>query len=84
MSHVDAPVIDVGTSENNVFLSNSIALFGIFAAIEPRQIHDFSASVRKVGNNTFLTGTYLKGLETEDMSFHLDKRHVAIQFADAV
>ena len=84
MRHVDASVIDVWSSENDIFLADGIALFGIFAAVEPREVHHLARPVGKVGYDAFLAGTHLEGLETEDVAFHLYERHVARQFADGV
>ena len=84
MVDVDASVIDVRTSEDDILLAYSVVLLGIFPPIKPREVHNFSCAIRKVCNNTLFAGTHLEGLETEDMSFNLYKWHVAIQFADAV
>jgi hypothetical protein len=37
-----------------------------------------------MGDDSFLTGTHLEGLETQDMSFHLNERHITSQFPDGV
>ena len=84
MCDVDTSIVDVRTSENDVLFSNGIVLFGIFSSIKPCQVHHFSTSVRKVGNDTLLTCTHLKSLETQDVPFYLYKWHVTRQFTDAV
>ena len=84
MGDVDASVIDVRPSENDVFLADGVVLLGIFAAIEPRQVHHLATSIGKMGHDAFLAGTHLKGLETQYMPLHLHERHIARQFADAV
>ena len=84
MGDVDTSVIDVRTSEDDILLANSIALLRIFAPVKPGEVHDLATSVCKVCHYTFLAGTHLEGFETQDVSLDLHKRHVAIQFADAV
>ena len=84
MGDVDASVKDVRTSEDDIFLADGVVLFRVFAAIKPSEVHDLAAPVSKVGHHTLLAGTHLKRLEAQDAAFDLYKRHVAIQFADAV
>ena len=84
MGHIDASVVDVGTSEDDILFADGVALLSIFASVEPRQVHHFSRAVRKVCNDAFLAGTHLEGLKTQDMAFYLYEWHVAIEFAYAV
>ena len=84
MRHVDATVIDVRSSEDDILLADGVVLLGILAAVKPREVHHLAGVVGKVSHDALLAGTHLEGLETEDMSFHLYERHVARQFADAV
>ena len=81
---IDASVVDVRSSEDNILRTYFILLLGIFAAIEPCQVHHLPAAVREVSHHAFLAGTHLERLETQDVAFHLYERHVACQFADAV
>ena len=37
-----------------------------------------------MGYDALFACTHLKGLETQDVPFHLYERHIAVQFADAV
>ena len=77
MGYVDASVIDVGASEDDIVPADGIVLLGIFATIEPRQVHDLAATIRKMRHHALLTGTHLEGLETQNLSFYLHKGHVA-------
>ena len=84
MGHVDASVIDIRSSEDNIFLADGVALLGIFPSIEPREVHHLARTVREVGYYSFFSGTHLEGLETENVPFHLYKGHVARQFTDGI
>ena len=84
MGYVYASVIDVGTTEDDVFLADSVVLFGIFPTIEPCQVHHFATAVGKMGHHTFLACTHLERFKAEDAALDLHKRHVARQFWDAV
>ena len=37
-----------------------------------------------MGHDTFFAGAHGEGLETEDMTHHLYKRHLACQFVDGI
>ena len=84
MGYIDASVVDVGTSEDDIFFADGVALLGIFPSVEPRQVHHLSGTIGKVRHDAFLAGTHLEGLETQDVALHLYEGHVAIEFADAV
>ena len=84
MGDVNATIIDVGAPENDIFLANGVVLLDVFSPVKPRQVHHFSATISEMCHYTFLAGTHLESFKTQYVAFHLDKRHVAIQFAYAV
>ena len=81
---VDASVVDVGTSEDDIFFADGVVLLGVFSSVEPRQVHHLACAIGKVRHDAFLAGTHLEGLETQDMALHLYEGHVAIELTDAV
>ena len=84
VGYIDASVVDVGTSEDDIFFADGVVLLGVFSSVEPRQVHHLACAIGKVRHDAFFAGTHLEGLETQDMAFHLYEGHVAIQFAYAV
>ena len=48
---IDASVVDVRSSEDNILRTYFILLLGIFAAIEPCQVHHLPAAVREVSHH---------------------------------
>ena len=73
MSDVDAVVEDGRFAEDDILLTDLVALFGIFAAWEPDEIGD-ACAIGEVGDDTLLPRSCLEGLEAEDVS--LDRKSV--------
>ena len=83
MGKIDAIIEYCWFAKHQVFCTYLIILFGIFATIKPCQITDTS-TISKVGYYTFLSWSHGKGLETQNMSYHLNKWHIASKFVDGV
>ena len=78
MLQLDAVVIDAWLAKHQVVRTYLVGLHGIFAAIEPHQVHD-ACTVREMSHHALLAGPHLEGLETQDVPHHLHKRHIARQ-----
>ena len=76
MGDVDATIIDVGATEDDILLADGIVLLGIFATVEPGEVHHLAGIVCKVGDNPLLASTHLEGFKTENMPLYLYERHV--------
>ena len=83
MGEVDAIVEYRRLSKNQILNTYLIVLLGVFSTIKPSKVADARA-VSKVCHHTFFPRSHGKGLETQDVSHHLHKRHVACQFVDCV
>ena len=84
VNQLDATVEDLRTTEDNIFCAYLVFLQGTVGIVEPREVHHLTQPVGEVGNDTLLASTHLEGLEAEDMSLHLYKRHVAREFTDGI
>ena len=83
MLHLYAIVEDARSSEYQVFRAYLVVLLGIFAAIEPHQVHD-ACAIGEMSHHAFLAWPHLKGLETQDAPYDLHERHVAREFVDGI
>ena len=83
MGEVDAVVKHSGFAKHQILGTYLIILFGVFATIKPGKVTDAGA-ICKVCHYALLTRAHRKGLETQDMSYHLYKRHVARKLVDGV
>ena len=82
MRHIDTSVENSRFAENNIFLVKFILSQDVLYTLKPHQIHD-SCTIRKMRCQTALP-SFTNGLETEDFSFQLDIRHIAIYFMNVI
>ena len=83
MGEVDAVVKHSGFAKHQILGTYLIILLGVFTTIKPGKVADAGA-ISKVCHYALLTRAHRKGLETQDMTNYLYKRHIACKFVDGV
>ena len=83
MGELKPPVENARLAENDVFHALLVLLIDVFRAIEPHQIH-YAATVGKMRHDALFPCAHRKLLERQDFSLQLHKRHIGLQFVDAV
>ena len=77
----DITLADFGRKEIDLAEKEMPGLMALYT-LKPHQIHD-SCTIRKMRCQTALP-SFTNGLETEDFSFQLDIRHIAIYFMNVI
>ena len=83
MSHVDAVVENGRLTENDIFDTYLVRLFGIFPSLKPHEVHD-TCAIAEMGYHTLFARSHLKRFETENLAHDLNEGHVACQFVDGI
>ena len=82
MRHIDTSVENSWFAKDDIFLAKFILSQDILYALKPHQIND-SCAIRKMRCQTALP-SFTNSLKTEDFSFQLNIRHIAIYFMNVI
>ena len=77
MCNIDTTIKDIRPAEDYIVCTHLVSFLYIADAVEPNQIHQHIA-IRKVGNQMFFPARTCF-LETQNLTFHLHKRHIRRQ-----
>ena len=72
-----------GLAKHHVLGVKVIIVVNVLGAVEPHKVYH-AVAVGEMGHHPFFADAHGKLLETQNLSFDLYKRHVALQFVDGI